>query len=109
MTEIAWHNFCSTEFFVYSKLSSIQMHSVIDHQETMGILLPERTRRIALSTTQQPMPKTVCSYLNCSFNGVVFQVQTTDKPVVLCIAPKQIFTDKDSLEAQQKFAELNTH
>ncbi|KAE9556184.1 hypothetical protein FO519_000672 [Halicephalobus sp. NKZ332] len=67
---------------------------VPDHQECIDLLLPEKTKNnIALSSTQLEMPNSV---------------QTTDKPVVLMLAPHQILTDKDSEEARKKLAELKS-
>jgi len=65
-----------------------------DHQECIDLLLPEKTKNnVAMSSTQLEMPSSV---------------QTTDKPVVLMIAPQQILTDKDSEEARKKLAELKS-
>uniref|UniRef100_A0A7E4VY08 Reverse transcriptase domain-containing protein n=1 Tax=Panagrellus redivivus TaxID=6233 RepID=A0A7E4VY08_PANRE len=70
------------------------MEVLLDHHECIDLLLPEKTKNsVAFSSTQMEMPGSV---------------QTTDKPVVLMLAPQQVLTDKDSEEARQKFAELRT-
>uniref|UniRef100_A0A914CL55 Uncharacterized protein n=1 Tax=Acrobeloides nanus TaxID=290746 RepID=A0A914CL55_9BILA len=65
-----------------------------DHQECMDLLLPEKTRNsIAFSSTQLEMPSTV---------------QTTDKPVILMLAPKQVLVDREE-EARRKFEGLRAN
>uniref|UniRef100_A0AC34PUU2 Uncharacterized protein n=1 Tax=Panagrolaimus sp. JU765 TaxID=591449 RepID=A0AC34PUU2_9BILA len=67
---------------------------VPDHQECIDLFLPERTKnKLAFSSTQLEMPNSV---------------QTTDKPVVLMLAPQQILIDHGTEKTRLKLAELKT-
>uniref|UniRef100_A0AC34FSQ8 Uncharacterized protein n=1 Tax=Panagrolaimus sp. ES5 TaxID=591445 RepID=A0AC34FSQ8_9BILA len=65
-----------------------------DHQECIDLLLPEKTKnKIAFTSTQLEMPNTV---------------QTTNKPVVLMLAPQQVLTDATEEETRKKLADFKT-